>query len=783
VGRSKKGPEVQAAAQVRKVRVLLGTAVVTAALLSLSPAAPVSASTTATGPTISTEFVAEADTYVTELHPNSNKGNEPELKADGEPSRTIYLRFNVNGVIDQSSVALKLWIEKRTRRGLEVRTVSEPWDEMTVTFNNAPTPGDIAALSGPVPREDWVSIDLTSLVRANGVVSLALTTDNENSIKSVSREGDPSRAPRLIVTNPLSPFTVRQDGALFHAASPGGAATYSGSLKSVAESAALHLAREGGGVVRFGRGTFDLGRDRFEFQGLSNVEFEGAGVNETEIRNSSIAAMDTEVFDLARTSRIAIRDMTIRAAGSARATSDAIDVDGGSDSLVERVRITESRGRGIVFDGKDLFEGTVLEARNNTVRDCVISNVPGDGIQLLAAVDSRIERCTITSAGRHGISIAKASPSAMQANKKSLGNVLSANVIRGSGDDGINITSGDRNQVLGNIVLNSSSAATGGDGIRLSATDSVTCEENLIEGNTASDDRATPLQRYGLNISHPLCARTEVRANTFSGNVRGPIQDLGTGTIFSGSVDLEQPTSPGGVAAAAPSATRVDVTWTESTDNVGVAGYTIYRDGSPIAKVNAASTTFADTTVSGGTTYSYTVDAFDAVGNHSDASAAASVTTPAGTTISTFDAIADTYVGEDLPAANHGSATELRTDASPIRRSFLRFDVSGISGTPIRATLRIFANSFSSAGFGVRGLADPFDEMAVTYETGLAIGDLIATSPAFASGGYTQVDVTPAITGNGTFQFALVALGDTATSFGSRESANKPQLVVEYAGS
>lgn len=761
------------AASLRRLRVLLGLGVLASALLSVSPATPA---------VVSSEFVVEADTYVTELHPNSNKGALTELKADDEPTRTSYLRFNVSGVNEASTVALKVWVEKKTRNGLDVRSVSAPWDEMTITYANAPALGPVGATSGALPREDWVTIDVTSMVRTNGPVSLALTTGNTNSITIASREAGASHAPRLIVTNPLSPFTVTRDGTLFRASSPGGVVTYSGTLKSVVESAALHLASQDGGVVRFGAGTFDLGRDRFEFQGLSGVSFEGAGMEDTEIRNSSIASIDTEVFDLARTSRVAIRDMTVSASGDARTTSDAIDVDGGSDTLIERVRVIASRGRGIVFDGKDVFAGVALEARNNVVRDCVISNVPGDGIQLLAAAQNRIERCTITNAGRHGISIAKASPIAGQPNKKSLDNVLAENVIRGSGHDGINITGSESNDVLGNIVVNSSSAVTGGDGIRLSSIDSISCNENLIDGNSASDNRAVKRQRYGLNISDALCTRTDVRVNDFSGNLRGPIQDLGTDTSFSTSVDLEPPTTPSGVAATAPVANRVDVIWTASTDNVGVAGYTVYRDGSEIAKLSASATSYTDTSVTGSTTYSYTVDAFDAFGNRSDASSAASATTPAPPTISTFAAVADTYVGADFPTENHGSGTELRTDASPIRMSFLRFDVSGISGTPTRATLRIYANSASSAGFEVHGLADLFDEPTVTYDSGLAVGALIATSPAFIGDGYIEVDVTSAISGDGTVQFALVALGDTQTSLGSRESANTPLLVIESEG-
>jgi parallel beta-helix repeat protein len=770
-----KGLAVQVA-QLRNVRVFVAVGIVAVALLSVSPATPA----------VNIEFFPEADSYTSELHPADPHGDLPYLRADDVPRRTMYLRFNVSGVSTSSSVALKLWIEKKTRMGLQVRGVSGSWDESTLTFENAPVPGPVAAESGPLPRESWISVDVSSLVQTNGNVSLAVTTVNPNSINVPSREGDAALRPRLVVTNPdpepepLSPFTVTHDGTLYQASSAAGV-TYSGTLKTVVESAAGDLARDGGGVVRFGAGSFDLGRDALEFQGLSDVQFEGAGMDATEIRNSSIASADTEIFDLARTSRIAIRGMTLSASGSDRTTSDAIDVDAGSDTLIELVRITASRGRGIVFDGKDAFEGVPLEAARNVVRDCVISDVPGDGIQLLAAAQSRVERCTIANAGRHGISVAKASVIAAQANKKSLDNVLAANVIRGSGHDGINITSSDGNQLLGNIIANSSSTVTGGDGIRLSAADGVSCDANVIQGNTANDTRVVKRQRYGLNISDPLCARTDVRENDFSSNLRGPIQDLGTDTIFSVSVDLEAPTVPTALAVAA-GATLVDVTWTEATDNVGVAGYTVYRDGVPLGTVGVGTLTFRDSTVVASTTYSYTVDAFDAVGNHSDLSAAVSVTTPAGATVSTFDAVADTYVNADSPTTNFGGGDELRTDNTPLIRSFLRFDVSGITGTVSRAKLRIFANSSSSAGFEVHALSTTFDETAVTHETAPEVGTLFGTSPAFTAGGYIEVDITAAISGNGIVELALTALGDTATSFGSRESANKPQLVIEFKG-
>jgi chitodextrinase len=92
--------------------------------------------------------------------------------------------------------------------------------------------------------------------------------------------------------------------------------------------------------------------------------------------------------------------------------------------------------------------------------------------------------------------------------------------------------------------------------------------------------------------------------------------------------DVQPPTTPTGLAATAVNPTRVDLTWNASTDNTGVTGYTVYRDGTQLDVVGGATTTYSDTSASPGTQYSYTVDAFDAAANHSPRSAAAAATTP-----------------------------------------------------------------------------------------------------------------------------------------------------------
>jgi uncharacterized repeat protein (TIGR03806 family) len=94
--------------------------------------------------------------------------------------------------------------------------------------------------------------------------------------------------------------------------------------------------------------------------------------------------------------------------------------------------------------------------------------------------------------------------------------------------------------------------------------------------------------------------------------------------------DTTAPTVPAGVTASAQSTTEVTITWTASTDaGTGVAGYRVFRDASATAIATVTATAFTDTNLTAGTTYSYTVRAFDAAtpANESAASAAADATT------------------------------------------------------------------------------------------------------------------------------------------------------------
>jgi hypothetical protein len=100
------------------------------------------------------------------------------------------------------------------------------------------------------------------------------------------------------------------------------------------------------------------------------------------------------------------------------------------------------------------------------------------------------------------------------------------------------------------------------------------------------------------------------------------VQLPGTG----GPADITPPTAPTKLTATPISSSQINVSWTGSTDNVGVTGYYVYRNSAQVGNVTAV-LSFQDTGLNPGTTYSYTVAAYDAAGNVSVKSTVAKGTT------------------------------------------------------------------------------------------------------------------------------------------------------------
>ena len=98
-----------------------------------------------------------------------------------------------------------------------------------------------------------------------------------------------------------------------------------------------------------------------------------------------------------------------------------------------------------------------------------------------------------------------------------------------------------------------------------------------------------------------------------------------TSTTIGGTSGPATLSAPARIRAVALALDAVSITWAASPPQERVTGYTVYRDGTPLAVVRDAATTYTDAAVAASTTYSYTVDAFDAAGNRSAQSAPAVV--------------------------------------------------------------------------------------------------------------------------------------------------------------
>ncbi|WP_435190254.1 cellulase family glycosylhydrolase [Streptomyces sp. bgisy126] len=89
--------------------------------------------------------------------------------------------------------------------------------------------------------------------------------------------------------------------------------------------------------------------------------------------------------------------------------------------------------------------------------------------------------------------------------------------------------------------------------------------------------------------------------------------------------DTQAPTVPTALTSLAKTSTSVSLSWTASTDNVGVTGYDVYRGGTRVG--TSATTSYTDTGLTANTAHTYTVRARDAAGNTSAASAPLQVST------------------------------------------------------------------------------------------------------------------------------------------------------------
>ncbi|OMC93871.1 chemotaxis protein [Paenibacillus odorifer] len=128
--------------------------------------------------------------------------------------------------------------------------------------------------------------------------------------------------------------------------------------------------------------------------------------------------------------------------------------------------------------------------------------------------------------------------------------------------------------------------------------------------------------------------------------------------------DAQAPSDPTNLTATAASSSQINLSWTASTDNVGVTGYRVFRGGVEVGA--PTDTSFSDTGLTASTAYSFTVKAVDAAGNLSANSNTATATTSATSPDNTNLALGKTAVASSIEGA--GFEASKATDGNSTTR-------------------------------------------------------------------------------------------------------------------
>src|SRR4051794_25455019 len=135
-----------------------------------------------------------------------------------------------------------------------------------------------------------------------------------------------------------------------------------------------------------------------------------------------------------------------------------------------------------------------------------------------------------------------------------------------------------------------------------------------------------------------------------------------------------------------------------------------------------------------------------------------------------FAPAADAYVSSAKPRTSFGYIRRLRVDGSPRLRSYIRFDVQGLSGRVAAATLTLMPTSNQSHGIVVRSVQrSRWHEGAITYRNAPAMGSSLGSSGSVRAGAPISIDVTGAVAGDGTVTFGLTSSARRALALYSRE--------------
>ena len=150
---------------------------------------------------------------------------------------------------------------------------------------------------------------------------------------------------------------------------------------------------------------------------------------------------------------------------------------------------------------------------------------------------------------------------------------------------------------------------------------------------------------------------------------------------------------------------------------------------------------------------------------------------------------ADAKVRSSTPTRNYGTLTDLQvrlgnTSTPHTFRSYLKFTVKGLSGPPASAKLRLWVTDPTKDGGVLHAVSNGWTETGITWNNAPAIsGTPLGNVGNVALNSWKEIDVGAAITGDGTYSFAIMeGTSSDSAVYSSREALNRPQLVLTTGG-
>ena len=177
----------------------------------------------------------------------------------------------------------------------------------------------------------------------------------------------------------------------------------------------------------------------------------------------------------------------------------------------------------------------------------------------------------------------------------------------------------------------------------------------------------------------------------------GQVEDY-TVNLTTTTADTTAPSTPT-LSASGTTQTSTNLSWTASTDNVGVTGYNVYRGTTLLTTVTG--TTYNVTGLTASTAYSFTVRARDAAGNLSASSNTVNVTTLANTTVTYCTSQGNNTADERIGRVQFGTINNASTGTAGYE-NFTAISTNVVRGTSNTITITpTWTGSVYSEGYAV----------------------------------------------------------------------------------